>query len=139
MIRFERLIMDRYIVTTNRPWESDIQFFNSYQEAKQYYDDNLGDRPTLAKVLEYNHDLFPELKTSKWMQEALIIWNSKNTQGHIAVDHWERIFQERYYDADKIETYQDELGWSKLFSKGRVLIYDKQSGFSIGMTKVVEK
>lgn len=127
--------MDKYVVTTNRPWENDIHFFNSYQEAKQFYDDNLGDRPTLAKVLEYNHDLFPELKTPKWMQEALIIRHGKGGQ-ELVCDMWERIFHLEYYKSEAIEKYQDELGWAELHPKGRVLIYNKQSGFSIGMTKL---
>ncbi len=127
--------MDKYIVTTNRPWENHTTFFNSYQEAKQFYDNNLGDRPTLAKVIEYNHNLFPELKTPKWMQEALIIWNSRDNKG-VVIDNWKRIFQEDYYDSKPIEKYQDELGWSELHPKGRVLIYNTQSVFSIGMTKL---
>lgn len=130
--------MDRYIVTTNRSWENDIRFFNSYQEAKQFYDNSLSDRPTLAKVLEYNHDLFPKLKSPKWIQEALVIWNSKGAKG-VVIDNWNRIFQSEYLNNDVIEKYQDELGWAEIHPKGRVLIYNKQSGFSIGMTKVVEK
>jgi len=130
-----KTIMDKYIVTTNRPWENHTTFFNSYQEAKQFYDNNLGDRPTLAKVIEYNHNLFPELKTPNWMQDALIIWNSKTDKGLIA-DNWERIFQSGCYDNEVLEKYQDELGHAELYPKGRVLIYNKQSGFSIGMTKL---
>lgn len=130
--------MDKYIVTTNRPWENDSQFFNSYQEAKQYYDNSLGDRPTLAKVIEYNHNLFPELKSPKWMQEALIIRHGNCTVEAVR-DIWERIFHSEYHTSNVTERYQDELGWAEHHSKGRVLIYNKQSGFSIGITKVVEK
>lgn len=130
--------MDRYVVTTNRSWENDIRFFNSYQEAKQFYDDNLGGRPTLAKVVEYNHDLFSELKTPKWMQDALIIRHGKCSEEAVR-DIWERIFHSEYQTSNVTERYQDELGWAEIHPKGRVLIYNKQSGFSIGMTKVVEK
>lgn len=128
--------MDRYIVTTNRPWENDSQFFNSYQEAKQYYDNSLEDRPTLAKVVEYNHDLFPELKSPKWMQEALIIRHG-NCPVQTVRDIWQRIFHSEYCMSEVIEKYQDELGWGEPHPKGKVLIYNKHSGFSIGMTKVV--
>ncbi len=53
-------MIEKYIVTTNRPWECDIQFFNSFEEAKTYDDVNLDNRPTLAQVIEFNHNLFPE-------------------------------------------------------------------------------
>ena len=68
----------------------------------------------------------------------LIIRHGKGSE-EVMWDIWEKIFHLEYYKSDVIEKYQDELGWAELHPKGRVLIYNKQSGFSIGMTKVVEK
>mgnify|MGYP003437009287 CR=1 FL=1 len=73
------------------------------------------------------------------MQEALIIWEGKNNKVDDVIINWRRLFQEEYFDDDAIEKYKDELGRAELHPKGRILIYNKQSSFSIGMTKVVEK
>ena len=58
---------DKYIVSISGNLKVNVEYFNCLQKAKEYYNYNSGLKVTLAQVIECNHNLFPELKTPKWM------------------------------------------------------------------------
>ena len=121
---------DKYIVTTSGNWEVNVHYFNCLQKAKECYNYSSGSK-TLAQVIEFNHNSFPEDKRPDWIKNAVIIWNDR----HGFSENWERIFREEYDFQNHIQMYKDNFGHAYLLPKGRVLIHNNESGYSIGVFK----
>lgn len=106
-----------------------LNYSNHYYIGTQKYLDFCKGQDDYSNRNKDNY--FPKDERPNWVKNAVIIWDG----GIGFSENWERIFREVYDGTSHIQKYKDHFGHAYLLPKGRVLIYNNESGYSIGVIK----